>query len=252
VAPRGKAVLRRVMIGTRVLIGREKELRLLDDLMRQKRNVLILGEEGVGKSVIVENALASGVVKNILYSKRSTTLKETLVNMVGAAVGSKDLPQKNILSLKKLCYQLLDKNPEYVVLDQVAWVERKFYAFLTYLKERKIPFIIATRRPGKKNLGHLWMGLYDFETLELKNLDQAKAGQLIDHYASSLDLKNEAATFFKKELFNVSKGNPKIIRELCRLAQEEKYRSKGYVDVKLMDLDRRIESAIGRLGNQAF
>jgi hypothetical protein len=49
---------------------------------------------------------------------------------------------------------------------------------------------------------------------------------------------------FKKEVFNVSKGNPKIIKELCCLAQDEKYGARGSMDVKLMDLDRRIKDAI--------
>ena len=105
--------------------------------------------------------------------------------MVESRLGGKDLQKKNILSLKKICYQLLDQSPEYVVLDHVAWVEPRFYGFLTYLKERKIPFIIGTRKPDKKNLGHLWMGLYDFEKVEIKNLNQPQAGQLVDYYASS-------------------------------------------------------------------
>lgn len=229
------------MMGS-VLFGREHERRLLDELVRQKMNVLILGDEGVGKSAIVEDLLSGGLIRNFLYSRHSATLKETLVNMVGAAQGGKDLQKKNILSLKKICYQLLDANPEYVVLDHVALVERKFYGFLTYLKERKIPFVIATQRPGKKNIGHLWKGLYDFEKIEIGNLDLPWARQLIDYYASSFDLKIE--TDFKREVFSISKGNPKIIKELCHLAREEKYKAKGYMDVKLMDLDRRISNAV--------
>jgi hypothetical protein len=226
------------------LIEREHECRLVDALMRQRKNILVLGEEGVGKSAIINNVMAAHPVKNILYSKRSTTLEETLVNMVESALGGKDLQKKNILSLKKICYELLDKSPDYAVLDHVAWVEPRFYGFLTYMKERKIPFVIVTRRPGKKHIGHLWMGLYDFEKLEVKNLDQPKTAQLIDYYASSLDLKIDDASDFKKEVFGISKGNPKIVRELCNLAREEKYRAKGYVDVKLMDLDRRIGYAV--------
>jgi integrase/recombinase XerD len=227
-----------------MLIGREQECRLITDLMRQRKNILILGEEGVGKSAILENVMGSGVVKNSLYSKRSTTLKETLVNMVGSAVGGKDVQKQNILSLKKICYQLLDESPEYAVLDHIAWVEPKFYGFLIYLKERNLPFVIVTRRRDKKNIGHLWMGLYDFEKIEISNLDQTKAGQLIDYYASSFALEIAAAEDFKRAVFKISAGNPKIILELCWLAQDEKYRKKGYVDVKLMDLDRRIEAAI--------
>jgi Holliday junction resolvasome RuvABC ATP-dependent DNA helicase subunit len=88
------------------------------------------------------------------------------------------------------------------------------------------------------------MGLYDFAKLEIKNLDPTKAGQLIDHYASTFDLKIDAPTDFKKEVFKISKGTPKIINQLCQLARDQKYRAKGYMDVKLMDLDRRISNAV--------
>ena len=227
-----------------VLIGRGDERRALDELIQQKKNVLIIGVEGVGKSAIVDDLMAAGVIKNLLYSKRSATLKETLVNMVGSAVGGKDLQKRNILNLKKTCYQLFDANPEYVVLDQVGWVEPKFYGFLTYMKERHIPLIVVTRRADKTNIGHLWMGVYDFETLEINNLDPPRAGELVEYYVSAFNLKIDAPAEFKKYVFKFSEGNPKIIQDLCRLARDEKYRAKGYVNVRLMDLDRRIMSAI--------
>jgi hypothetical protein len=227
-----------------VLIVRDDERRALDELMRRKRNILIVGDEGVGKSAILENAISAGAVKNILYSKHSTTLKETLVNLVGSVVGVKGLQKKNILTLKKSCYRLLEVNPEYVVLDHVAWVEPKFYAFLTYMKERNIPFIIATRKPDKNNVGHLWMGLYDYATMDIKNLDPTKTGRLVDHYATSFHLKIAAESDFKKDIFKISKGNPKVIKDLCQLARDEKYRLNGYVDVRLMELDRKIHNVI--------
>ena len=223
-----------------ILIGRDDERRLLHGLMRQKKNVLIVGAEGVGKSLLVEDAIAAGAVKNFLHSRSSTTLKETLVNLVGSASSGKDLQKKNILTLKKSCYRLLDNDPEYVVLDQVGWVEPKFYGFLTYMKERNIPFVIAARQSGKKNVGHLWMGLYDYEILQIKNLDQAKTAQLVDHYAAMFDLSMEAEPSFKKDVFRFSEGNPKIVKEICRLAADEKYHVRGYIDVNLVDLDRRI------------
>jgi AAA domain (dynein-related subfamily) len=227
-----------------LLIGREKECRLVGDLMRQRRNVLILGEEGVGKSAIVENVLSACALNNVLYSKHSATLKETLVNLVESAIGDQHLQKKTILSLKNICYRLLDRSPEYVVLDHVAWVEPKFYGFLIYLIERKLPFIMVTRRSGKKNIGHLWKGLYDFERLEINNLDQPRACKLMDYYAECFDLNLDMEADFRKEIFSISKGNPRVIKELCCLARDEKYKAKGYIDVKLMDLDRRINWAI--------
>jgi len=187
-----------------VLIGRDDERRLLHGLMRQKKNVLIIGAEGVGKSLLIEDTIAAGAVKNFLHFRSSTTLKETLVNLVGSASGGKDLQKKNILTLKKSCYRLLDGDPEYVVLDRVGWVEPKFYGFLTYMKERNIPFVIAARESGKKNLGHLWMGLYDYEILQIKNLDQAKTAQLVEHYAAMFALSIDTEPSFKKDVFMFS------------------------------------------------
>jgi hypothetical protein len=227
-----------------MLIGRESESRLLEELIRQRKNILIVGPEGVGKSAIVDHALANGAVKNILYSKSSATLKETLANMAEFALGSKNLHSKNILSLKKICYEFLKASPDYAILDHMTWVEPKFYGFLTYLKEQRIAFIIVTRSQNKKDIGHLWMGLYDFERIEIKNLDHAGADRLIDYCAQSFDLNLYETTHFKNEVSAISNGNPKIIWELCRLAQDKRYHAKGYIDVKLMDLDRRIKNAV--------
>ncbi|MGN6732940.1 MAG: AAA family ATPase, partial [Candidatus Binatia bacterium] len=202
-----------------VLIGRDKERRALDDLIRQRKNILILGEEGVGKTALLKDALANSKIKDILYSQRSTALKETLVNLLRSATDRKDLTQKNILALKKNCYQLLEGRPAYVVLDHVAWVEPKFYAFLAFIKEQKFPFVIATRKSGKKHLGHLWMALCDFSVLAVQNLDQVNTDALIDFYAATLDLQLGADSTFKKHLFKLSRGNPKIIKDLCRLAR---------------------------------
>jgi hypothetical protein len=245
-AARGVPVLWRIM-ALDLLIGRGDERRALNELIQQRKSVLILGDEGVGKSALLEDALANSGIKNILYSKRSTTLKETLVNLLQSATNLAHLPKQNILALKKHCYQLLAARPEYVVLDHIVWVEPKYYAFLTFIKEQKFPFIIATRKTGKKNVGHLWMGLYDFAVLEVQNLDQASTGTLVDYYASCFDLKLGVDADFEKDVFKLSRGNPKIIKELCRLAQSQKYRSKGYVDLQLVDLDRRINLSINAL-----
>src|SRR6185437_1498668 len=99
-AARGVPVLWWVM-ALDVLVGRDDEGRALNELMEQRRSVLILGDKGVGKSALLEDALANSGIKNILYSKRSTTLKETLVNLLQSATNPAHLPKQNTLALKK-------------------------------------------------------------------------------------------------------------------------------------------------------
>ena len=51
---------------------------------------------------------------------------------------------------------------------------------------------------------------------------------------------------FKQAIFNHSKGNPKIIKALCFLARDVKYKRNDSLDVHLMDLDRRINETIAK------
>lgn len=211
--------------------------------MDQRKSIIILGEAGVGKTAIITNVLSERGTRNILYSKGSATLKESLINLTLFSVGRK-IRRLNTLALKKICYGILDKKPEYLIFDHVAWVEPRYYGFLTYLMEKELPLVILTQRPDKKNIGHLWMALYNFERVEITNLDRPKTDELVSHYIQSFGLKLTQDDDFQREVFNISKGNPKIIRQLCSLAQDEKYRAKGYIDVRLMDLDRRIHATM--------
>ncbi len=229
----------------RILIGRETECALVSELMSQKKNIVIFGEEGVGKSIIMTHVLREKNPKNFLYSRESKSLKGTLIHSISFHAESKGyLQKKNILTLKKMFYVLLEENPEYVILDQVGWVEPRYYSFLAYLMEREIPLILLAQGIDKEKVGHLWLALYNFEKVEITNLDRSKVEELIKHYITYFDFKIPQPAKLCEEVFHISKGNPQIIKQLCGLATDKKYQSKGYLDVKLMDLDRKIQAAI--------
>lgn len=227
-----------------ILIGRKKECRLISDLINRRKDIIVFGEEGVGKTAIIRKLLAERRTETLLYSEQSKTLKEALLSLIAFSAGPKKLMQKkSILALKKMCYGILDKNPGYVVFDHITWIEPRFYGFLTYIRDKDLPLMIVSRGVNKKNIGQLWRSSYTFEKVEITNLDKAKAEEVISHYIAGLCLKLAHGNDFKREVFNISKGNPKIIKQLCFLARDEKYHAKGYADVKLMDLDRRISEA---------
>ena len=228
-----------------ILIGREIECRLIHDSMDRKTNIIIFGDEGVGKSAILGKLLSERNFKNLLYSEESKTLKKALINFILFSDDSKkDVRNKNISALKKLFYGLLNKKPEYIVFDHIEWIEPQYYSFLAYLIEKEVPLIVVSQGLDKNDIGHLWMLLCSFEKVEIANLDKSGADELIEHYVESFGLETFQESDFMKTVFNISNGNPKIIKQLCFLAKNEKYRTKGCFDVKLMDLDRRINKAV--------
>jgi len=228
------------------IIGREKECAAISGLISQKKSIIIFGPEGVGKTVILNKVITGFPGINKIYSQESKTLKESLLNFMASASFSKKIVNKaNILALKKLFYEILAKNkPEYIIFDHIERVEPKFYSFFEYLIEAKIPLIVLSRGLGKKEIGHLRMSSFNFEKVEISNFDRPTTDIIIDYFIKEFGIKITKEADFKKEIFHFSKGNPKIIKGLCFLARDVKYQKSGSLDVKLMDLDRRIGEVV--------
>jgi hypothetical protein len=229
-----------------ILVGREKECAAISALISQRKNIIIFGVEGTGKSVIIKSVLKEKNITRLLYSQDSSTLKGSLSNLILSVFGNtKAVQELNILTLKNALYGIInEKKPEYIVFDHVESVEPKFYSLFVYLMEAKIPLIVLSHGLQKKDIGHLRMSLFNFEKVEISNLDRPTADVLIDHFIKEFGIKITKEADFKKQIFHFSKGNPKIIKGLCFLARDVKYQKNDTLDVKLMDLDRRISEAV--------
>jgi len=231
-----------------ILIGRENELKAIGDSIDNKRNIIVFGQEGVGKTAIISQILKNRSMGKVLLSENSPSLKESLENIIISSGDYKgDIRVKNILSLKKILYALLDKSPEYLVFDHVGRVDPKFYSFLTYLIDRKIPLLIVCRGVDKKDISHLRLSLFAFEKMAVPNLDKEKTFALVNRYIEIFGIKLTKEDNFKKEIFHFSKGNPKIIKKLCFLAHDGKYRRDDSLDVHLIDLDMRIGDVVSKI-----
>ncbi len=227
------------------IIGRDSEITLINTLLQQKRNILVFGEEGIGKSAIIQRIISDKDNRNILYVQKNNTLRETLIGIVTANLERiSGYENFNILALKKKCYEIIDKTPGYLVLDHMGRVEPKHYAFLTYLLEKNIPLLIISRGLNKKDIGHLRMSLYSFGKVEIKSFDKKASNNLTDYFIKEFGIKVVKTDEFKQAIFNYSKGNTKIIKALCFLARDVKYQKNDSIDVKLIDLDRRITEAV--------
>jgi len=224
------------------MIGRGKEIILITKLMSEKKNIIIFGQEGVGKTSIIQEVMNSVGIDRILYSPQSRTLKEALISLVLSDSGvHENINEKNILALRKALYPILDQKPDYIIFDHIDRVEPKYYSFFEYLIERELPLIIIAKGIDKKNMGHLRLVLHNFEKIEISNFDRLRSDVLVDRYVNEFNIKVTQLDNLKKGVFHFSNGNPKITRQLCSLAKDTKYQKKGFVDVKLMDLDRRID-----------
>jgi len=228
------------------LIGREKECATIAALMAQKKNIIVFGPEGAGKSEVLSKILEDNVYLKVFYSPTSRTLKDALLGLTVYASGDqKNIQEMDTLTLKKLFYEALAKEkPEYIVFDHIEKVGPRFHALLTYLMDEGIRLIAVGRGITRKDVGQLSLSLFGFEKIAIANLEKPAADALVDRFIEEFGIKITRDEEFKKEIFRFSGGNPKIIKGLCFLARDLKYRKDDLPDVKLMDLDRKIGDAV--------
>jgi GTPase SAR1 family protein len=230
-----------------ILIDRERELRIISVLTSQRKNIIIFGEEGVGKTAIINKVLADQFnAKKYLYMEESKTFREALMGLVLSGSNSRvKIEEKNILELRKMVYPLLDKQPEYIIFDHIGRIEPKYYSFLEYLIERNLPLMVISQGTDKKAIGNLRYLLHNFERVEISNFSRVATDVLVVHYINAFNIKIIEPDNFKKAIFHFSNGNPKIVKQICSLARDTKYQKKGFIDVKLINLDRRINYTQG-------
>jgi len=207
------------------LIGRDKELQVVRDHLQRRRNLAVCGATGTGKTALVAEAIAGKA--DVLYCADSATLKtacESLLAQLGLDVAVADNVERkrailNATRRRSVCF----------IFDHVCCVSPKLAAFLENLHDAH-PMIVITRSLAWPEIGHLKMILWDFDTLELRNLSQRNACRLAEAEATRLGIRVSA-----RELARLSRGNPRHLLELC--AQAERSR---LISPQLLELDRRI------------
>lgn len=217
------------------LTGRTHELATLIDHLRSGNHLAIHGAEGVGKTALIQ--AATEAMPGIVYCADTSTLKracDALLDRFHISVNVADnIVRKRAVREaargKKLCF----------IFDHVGWVTPKLLSFLDTLRESH-QLVVVTRSLASADIGHLKLLLWDFDTLELKNLAHADATRLLRSQCNQLGLSIADPAQFERNVWRLSQGNPRVILDLCAQASTGRYVFDGHFDTRLLDLDRRI------------
>jgi predicted ATPase len=215
-------------------VGRIKEVARLRQLHKQRKHVLILGPEGVGKSALVARLRDSLNLRICPASERLSEICEALEREL--KLDESDL---HLVRRKNRLLKSLTGTKRAVVFDGVSWTTPKISSFFDCVSER-IPVWICARSEHAWDLGHFWQFLWKFERVELHPFHLADTHALVEALADTGQIP-AAALDVVERLHHLSAGNPQVLCELLDGLAGGRYDPHKLFDLKLLDLDRRIK-----------
>lgn len=213
--------------------GRTALIESLCALYAQRKHVLVVGVEGIGKTALLRQV--NHRCPMLLCEETSSLRRicDSLERQLGwTHVKLKVVERKNRLITN------LQSHGEPVTFDQVALTPPRVARFIGRLAEH-IPVWIACRSDHRKEIGRIWEDLYKFTRIELPPLTRAETSALIENAVAQSNIQADAREHIAY-LHHLSKGVPRILEELLIELAARKYKIDSSFGRHLIELDRRI------------
>ena len=212
------------------IIGRNRELEQVIDLVNKKCNVILIGGIGTGKSHILSHVTpntktlkiddCSDIKKTLiqlllyLFKNDKETLAELLYGSYDLTKIEQKLQKDSIKSLCEKAIQITQKHEYLIVIDSVDRITPKSVTALEFLKDHFTILCSAREIPINKQ-SFLW----NFQIIRIEPLARQHTLELIHKLAYDLDV--EDTELFRNHVYEQSAGNPRVIFELIERYRKE-------------------------------
>lgn len=215
------------------IVGRENEMLELIEKSDKKINILVLGNQGVGKSHLIENLKLANT--NILRLDEMGTVKKTLKAMVLSVFEEKEFLADRIFGDKGKDYgKILDKETIKYLTDLLLDITQKHEFTIIIDDLSRIP-PSGVKALEKLNSHFHIIGAArritidkstfttNFEVIRLENLKRVDAFKMIDKLSYNLVTKIENYEMYRNHIYEQTDGNPKYIFEMIERYDKETF-----------------------------
>ena len=259
-----------------VFVDRDNELRRVNDSIRDRKNLVICGPAGIGKTALVSQAIyhQSGQSKflclylsgmkdlqdmlrqlvRLLYDMQDPNLRRQL-HAEGISVLSFDAWLKRLPSsaMKGLLYRTVEQGDYRVFLDHIPPLTLPVAKIIKELFwMRNTPVYLLVRDEMEQHLYRFYSFFYwgERERLMLQPLPPLSAAELLEGCISRFGLSELDLSDFREEALELSKRVPGAIMKMCALAADPHYQYGSRIKMKSVYIDF-LMSGQGLLGQPA-
>lgn len=226
---------------TGFIVGRREESSKLADLSKKKVNILITGEQGTGKTALLDTFEKSGRVGKILRIDDMSAIKKTLAGLVLTLFNGDKEKVKDLLygpevdldrivtkeSIKRLCELLIDTTEKHeytIIIDDATRITPMGISVLEKLNGH-FHMVIAARHIKIQHVSFLT----NFEKIKLEGLKRHEVVELITRASQDFANRIEDWEGYKSHIYRSTNGNPKYILEMI-----ERFRKEHHVSLEMI------------------
>jgi hypothetical protein len=228
--PEKKKLINWVSIDSKLLVGRDQEVRQINEYVSRNISVILTGKIGVGKSQVLNSLKFE---KKVLEIDDCKDFKKSLINIllylfdndkeIIATMLFPDLDKdkiatrvskESLISLSKLICEVTQPYEYILRINDIDNITPSVVKTLEVLKNHFC--ILTTARTVKMaNTSFMW----NFERIEIKPLSRPDSIRLT--YMLTQDLQPEDSEYLRNKVWDISEGNLRMIQELCDRFRKE-------------------------------
>ena len=235
-------------------IGFYAERHRLEEAIKKKESVLIIGPAGSGKTALIQAALG-GLPKTqgIIHIQYAANLHRLLMELTRSLFAAKHrkllerarpgadadkwLSHQTSIHLKGLLWTALKVEPRTIILDGIDRGSFPMYRFLQRLYFADGMTIVAAAR-NTASLGALSRLFWDpARMIHLRPLNNADAEHLFDVATDHFRLRHLDLEEFREKVLESAQGNPGQIIAMCKLAADPLYVSGKHIKFAPLRID---------------
>jgi uncharacterized protein (UPF0248 family) len=212
------------------IVGREKQMRELIDCSIKKINVLVKGNQGTGKSHLLDNlkipnqkilridefSSTKNVLVGMLIEILNKDKKELKATLFGGDDFGKKITKESIKNLTEMLINYTEKQEYTIIVDDVERVTPTGIKALEKLNKH-FHLICGARKVSISKATFLT----NFQVIKLENLKRHETLEIVNRLSYSFVERIEDYEMYKNHIVEQSNGNPQFIIELVERFEKE-------------------------------